>query len=132
MAHDLLSASPSTGRRRPAVLALDLLAVLVFVIVGRDTHDEGSALPDVLATATPFLVGVAVGWMITRAWRRPLATPVGAGVAISTVVVGMVLRRVAFDDGTAPSFIAVASGFLLITQPGWRWMARRVLRLSHR
>ena len=114
------------------LLGLDLVSVLVFVIVGRDSHDAGGAAEDVLATSAPFLIGAAVGWAITRAWRRPLAMPVGIGVVVSTVIVGMTLRRFAFDDGTAPSFVLVTTGFFAATQLGWRWAVARASDLGHR
>ena len=47
-------------RRIPALIA-DLLAVVVFVLLGRRSHDEGSALAGTVATAWPFVAGAAAG-----------------------------------------------------------------------
>ncbi len=43
-----------------------------------------------------------------------------------TLVLGMVLRRTAFDKGTAPSFVVVATLFLGLFLLGWRLVARWV------
>jgi hypothetical protein len=46
------------------------------------------------------------------------------------MVVGMVLRNVAFDRGTAPAFVIVASLFLAGTMWGWRAVAARRARVA--
>jgi hypothetical protein len=48
----------------------------------------------VAETAWPFLAGTAVGWLLSRGWRRPTAIdPTGAVVWVCTVAVGMLSRR---------------------------------------
>jgi hypothetical protein len=42
-----------------------------------------------------------------------------------TVVMGMVLRNLVFDRGTALAFIIVATVFLGITMFGWRALVAR-------
>ena len=110
-------------------MAFDVVAVLVFVVAGRRSHDEdGNALSGAISVAAPFLIALGVGWALTRAWRRPTALVVGAGIWVSTVVVGMLLRRFVFDRGTATSFVIVATlvtGALLL---GWRAVAAVVAR----
>lgn len=101
-------------------LGLDVVAVLAFVAIGRDTHQRGNTLGGLVATATPFLIGVAAGWMVTRAWDNPAALRTGFGIAMTTVAVGMVLRRLVFDDGIAVTFVAVATAFLTLFIAGWR------------
>ncbi|GLZ09788.1 membrane protein [Actinomadura sp. NBRC 104425] len=97
--------------------------MLVFVTIGRASHEEAASLPGIASTAWPFLAGLAVGWLVTRAWRRPEALlPAGVGVWVSTVAVGMVLRVVA-GQGTAVSFIVVASLFTALFLLGWRGVA---------
>ncbi len=79
-------------------------------------------------TAWPFLAGLAVGWAVARAWRRPFEiAPTGVIVWISCVAVGMVLRVVA-GQGTAVAFIVVALAFLALELLGWRALARFVTR----
>lgn len=110
------------------VLAFDVLAVVVFVVVGRDTHDEAGTVAGVTETAAPFLIALVVAWAVTRAWRRPAAISTGASVAALTVTVGMLLRRLLFDEGTAFAFVVVASVFLALTLVGWRAAARAASR----
>jgi FtsH-binding integral membrane protein len=112
-----------------AVLAtvLDLCCVLAFVLIGRASHSEGDALAGTARTAWPFLAGLLLGWVVTRAWRRPVApVPTGAGVWLATVAAGMVLRVVS-GQGIAAAFVVVALVFLGLTMFGWRAVAGRRL-----
>jgi FtsH-binding integral membrane protein len=107
-------------------VVLDVCMVLVFVIIGRASHQEGDGLAGVIKTAWPFLAGLAVGEAGTRSWKRPMAlVPTGVGVWLSTVVLGMILR-VAAGQGTAIAFIFVALAFLGLFLLGWRVVATRV------
>ena len=103
---------------------IDVLAVLVFVALGRDTHDEGVTISSTLRTAAPFLIAVGFGWVTVRAWRTPLAPRTGALIAGTTVVVGLALRRLVFSDGTALTFVFVTALFLGGAMIGWRVVAR--------
>lgn len=104
---------------------LDLLAVLVFALVGRRSHAHGITLGGVLETAAPFLCGTAAGWLLASLTldASPRTWQFGTIVVVATVVVGMLLRRLA-ATGTAPSFIIVATLFLTATLIGWRLLAR--------
>ena len=115
------------GRRMRAVTGavLDLCCVAAFVAIGRASHSQGEALAGLARTAWPFLAGLAIGWLATRAWRRPAAlSPAGLGAWISTVAVGMLLRVVS-GQGTAAAFIVVALAFLGLFMLGWRLLAGR-------
>lgn len=115
--------------QRLAIAAgLDVLAVLVFVVVGRRNHDEGSAIRATLETAVPFLAGLAAGWCTVRAWRRPFGLLTGVAVWPVTVLVGMIVRRWVFDRGTATSFVIVATLFLGACFVGWRAVAATLER----
>ncbi len=102
------------------LLAYDVGAVLVFVIAGRSNHGADETAAGILHTAGPFLIALALGWLATRAWQDPASLRVGAGVVAVTVGVGMVLRRLVFDDGTQLSFVLVATAFLALFLLGWR------------
>lgn len=107
---------------RPVALALaaDVVCVLVFCAIGRRSHAEGVTVAGVVETAWPFLTGTAVGWLAVRGWRRPTAlTPTGLAVWAATVLVGMLLRK-ASAQGTAVSFVVVASVVTAILLLGWR------------
>jgi hypothetical protein len=106
-------------RNSLAVLA-DVCCVLVFVAIGRASHDEAASLAGFAGTAWPFLGGLGIGWVVWRVWRRPEApVPAGVGVWATTVAVGMALRAVS-GQGTAVAFLIVASVFLGLALVGWR------------
>ena len=111
-----------TALRRPAVaLLLDVVLVLVFAAIGRASHEESNPVVGALLTAWPFLVGVGVGWLVVRVLRHQWPVTVAPGVTVwfAAVVVGMVLRR-ATGQGTAVSFVVVASIVLALFLLGWR------------
>jgi peptidoglycan/LPS O-acetylase OafA/YrhL len=121
--------SPPSGRRIAVAAALDVAAVVVFVILGRRSHHEdGSWLAGTWRVAAPFLIGLAVGWLIARAWRAPQALVTGVVVWLATVAVGMVLRHTVFDRGTAVAFVIVALITLALLLLGWRAIAARASR----
>jgi hypothetical protein len=60
-------------RSRPALVLVDLVAVLVFAAIGRRSHAEGLDVVGILATAAPFAVGAVVGALLARSWREPLS-----------------------------------------------------------
>ena len=114
-------------RARTATLALlvDLLMVVVFATIGRRNHAEGLTATGIAATAWPFAVGIAAGWVASRGWRAPtsvLAT--GVPVWASTVLGGMLFRRIT-GEGTAASFVVVATVVLGALLLGWRAATNR-------
>jgi len=106
--------------RRAAALAVDLLAVLAFVLVGRRSHDEGDALLGLLTTLWPFAAGAVVGHALVAAARlRAGGLRGGLVVWPVTVVVGMLLRT-ASDQGVQLSFVLVTVAVLGVLFLGWR------------
>jgi hypothetical protein len=117
--------SSSVSPARPAALAAvaDLVVVLAFAATGRATHNLDSPVLGVLATAWPFVVGLAATWAVLRLWRRPLAVwPSGILVWIVTYAIGMLLRW-ATGGGMATPFLLVALGTLGLFLVGWRAVA---------
>ncbi|KQM13495.1 hypothetical protein ASF83_17290 [Plantibacter sp. Leaf171] len=122
-------------RRTPAGFAatvgIDLLAVIVFVLIGRASHGEG--ILGILVTLWPFAVGLLVGHVLalvlgqreTRAVRWA-----GVIVWVSTVVVGMVLRAVS-GQGVQLSFVIVTVIVLAVLLLGWRLVAWLIARRRH-
>lgn len=110
-------------------LAVDVALVVVFAVLGARTHHDGSLGPGAVAdVAWPFLVGLLVGHLaLVMARRAPAAVLSGVVVWLTTLVVGMVLRRVT-GDGTALAFVVVATGFTLATLVGWRLLALLLTR----
>lgn len=123
-----------SDRRVLTAAAIDVAAVVAFVVIGRRSHDEGgSVVGEAAKVAAPFLIALAVGWVAARAWRSPMApVPTGIVIWLTTVVLGLLLRRFVFDGGTALPFIIVASLFTLLFLVGWRVVAEwRESRVSH-
>lgn len=116
-------------RSLPAAV-VDAAVVLLFVLIGRSSHGEANTLLDVVVTLWPFAASLTLGWLVTRAWRLPIAPlRTGLGVWAITVAAGMALRALS-GGGIAVSFIAVASLFLAAGLIGWR--AAATLLLSRR
>ncbi len=107
-------------RRLPLALGIDVFSVTLFVAVGRREHERDSAIAGLIGTAAPFLIALALAWLVLRAWQRPTDWRTGVGIWAITLVAGMLLRNLVFDDGTATSFIIVAASFLALFLVGWR------------
>jgi hypothetical protein len=107
-------------RRLPLALGLDVFSVTLFVAVGRREHERDSAIVGLIDTAAPFLIALALAWLVLRAWHRPTDWRVGIGIWMITLVAGMLLRNLVFGDGTATSFVIVAASFLALFLIGWR------------
>ncbi|MCU1560173.1 DUF3054 domain-containing protein [Mycetocola sp.] len=113
------------SRRARVMLAagIDLAATLLFVLVGRGSHNADASILGLLTTWWPFAAALAVGWGVTAAWKRPFGIlwP-GVGVWLITVAGGMLLRT-ASGQGTAVPFLLVATISLAVLLMGWRAIA---------
>ncbi len=107
-------------RRLQLALGIDVFSVTLFVAIGRREHERDSAIAGFIGTAAPFLIALAIAWLVLRAWRRPTDWRTGVGVWAITLVAGMLLRNLVFGDGTATAFIIVAAAFLALFLVGWR------------
>ena len=118
---------------------VDACCVLLFVVIGRASHAKGETLAGIASTAWPFLTALAVGWVVSRGWRKPLALlPTGVTAWLVTVMIGMAARA-ASGQPTPAAFIIVALAFLGLFLLGWRilWKLARItqsskLALNHR
>jgi peptidoglycan/LPS O-acetylase OafA/YrhL len=110
----------------PAI-AVDVICILVFAILGRSSHQEATDLLGVAHTAWPFLAGCLLGTLIGRTWRRPYALASGVAVWLGTVIGGMTLR-VLTGAGVQLSFVVVASIVLALFILGWRAGLRLIQR----
>jgi len=110
--------------RRLVPLLVDAVLVVVFAALGARTHDGGLTLAVVADVAWPFLAGLGLAHAFVR---LPLSLRAGVGIWLTTVVVGMLLRR-ATGAGTAASFVVVATCFNLATLLGWRLVVWFVAR----
>ena len=108
----------------PAI-AVDVICILVFAILGRSSHQESTDLLGIAHTAWPFLAGCLAGMLIGRTWRHPFSLKAGVAVWLGTVIGGMVLR-VLTGAGVQLSFIIVASCVLALLLIGWRAVFRLI------
>jgi hypothetical protein len=121
-----MTARASVWRNPAVAFVIDALLVVVFAAAGRSSHDEGLTVVGILATASPFLVGTAVGWLVVRNRRGAWPLEVGPGITVwfSTVLIGMLLRFVVLRSFAWP-FLGVAAALLAVLLIGWRVLASR-------
>ncbi|AZG46372.1 DUF3054 domain-containing protein [Gordonia insulae] len=133
--------APTSGRLPIPLTALfDLVAVTVFVLIGRASHEEGLAIVGVLQTLWPFVVAAAAGWSIVYVLShvrssddgfghdfRPERPSAGVTVWFCTVVVAMILRYL-LHQGVAVSFVIVATIVLGLFLIGWRVAVSTIAR----
>lgn len=120
------------SNRTPRAAGLDTFIVVLFVAIGRREHDRDSAIVGLLETAAPFLIALGIAWVVLRAWRHPTDWRTGVGIWAIVIIVGMALRNLVFDDGTAASFIVVATVFVGVFLVGWRLAFTAIQRRSSR
>ncbi len=109
-------------------LAFDIVCVLAFVVIGTRNHKTDTGLSGVLFVAAPFLISVVGSRVFMHFQKRDvLSVENGVTVVLFTTAVGMILRRIAFDRGTAPAFVIVATVFLFASMLGWRSVVARRL-----
>ncbi|WP_081652624.1 DUF3054 domain-containing protein [Nesterenkonia massiliensis] len=111
------------------LLLLDAALVVLFAVAGNRSHSTGLSVSDVAGTAWPFLIGLLLGWALTRSWRQPSRLwPEGVVVVLITVALGMTLRVLLTDGGAPLSFVAVATGSLALLLLGRRLVSSQMLR----
>ena len=123
-----MDASITTRLKLSAIIAgvIDVVAVVVFVAIGRRNHDEGTALSGVLSVAAPFLIALGTSWVGLRTWNEPFTRRSWAATWAITVIVGLLLRRLVFDRGIATPFIIVATITLGVLLALGRLLSRKL------
>lgn len=109
----------------------DAACVVALVVVGTRNHDTDTGFSGVSYVAAPFLIALIVAQLLMKApGFKQFSFLGGFATAAVTVSVGMVLRNLAFNRGTATPFVIVATLFLFATMTGWRaftmWRERRI------
>ena len=125
-----MDASITTRPNQLAVITtaiVDVVAVVVFVAIGRRNHDEGTALSGVLGVAAPFLIALGISWIGLRTWNEPFTRRSWVATWIITVFVGLLLRRLVFDRGIATPFIIVATITLGVLLGLGRLLSRKLI-----
>ena len=130
------AAAGTASRRRPpgpgiraVLLALDLILIIVFAAVGRDTHEHGLDPAGILVTASPFLAACLAGRAVLARWISPaLLWPAGVVLWIITVAAGLGIRAL-FGGGVVLSFavvtLVVLGAFLLLPRAAAALLRRR-------
>ena len=111
--------------RTPARIAIDLVLVVVFAVVGRASHGEALSLDGLLVTGWPFLLGCLIGSVLASVVLRLSWLREGLLVWAITVVLGMLLRGIT-GGGMAIGFLIVATVVLAAFLVGWRMVAWRI------
>lgn len=112
-------------RTRLTSLAFDAVSVLALVVVGTRNHDTDTGVAAVLGVGVPFWIALGAASFLPVVGRDPRSNRAATTVWLGTVTLGMVLRNVVFDRGTATPFVIVAALFLFAAMFGWRAVARR-------
>jgi len=113
-------------RRIPALaIVADVVAVVVFAAIGRMSHAEPDDLLGLLATAAPFLVGVAAMWATPFVRAHPVGARAALTVWAGTVVIGLLLRA-GFTERLPLSFAVVTTISLAVLMLGWRALSAAV------
>ncbi|MGO2110430.1 MAG: DUF3054 domain-containing protein [Pseudoclavibacter sp.] len=117
-------AAYSSNRWR--AIALDLILVVVFAVIGRANHGETLTLWGVADTAWPFVIACLLGWLVVTLARLPHARawPSGLVIWVVTVAAGMGLR-ILTGDTAATAFVIVASVTLAVFLIAPRLLLRR-------
>jgi len=105
--------------------AFDALCVLLMVVIGTRNHDTDTGITGILFVAAPFWIALSLAHLAPLLQRKNRRDPNTYVVWGYTVVMGMLLRNLVFDRGTAVAFVIVATIFLGITMFGWRALLAR-------
>lgn len=112
-------------------MLLDLALVVAFIGISRISHQRSLTPTGVWDDVWPFLVGVLVGWLVTRSWRDPLTEVSALGVWACTMLGGFIPR---FFSPPHPRLAdtVVAGMVLAFVLGGWRLYAFLVQSLRRR
>ena len=106
-------------------LLFDALCVLLMVVIGTRNHKTDTGISGILFVAAPFWIAMSLAHLAPLLQRKNRKEQNAYMVWGYTVVMGMVLRNMIFNRGTAAAFIIVATVFLGITMFGWRALVAR-------
>jgi Protein of unknown function (DUF3054) len=122
----------TTGRRHALVLAVgDVLALLVFTLIGLANHKDGITAATVLKIMGPLvIVGAITAWVFGTYSRPGIRTLIPAWLV--TVPVAILIRKALFHTpgrwSSTGVFIGVALVFTLLFLLAWRVGARYLPR----
>jgi len=102
---------------------LDASVIMSFAFIGSDFHGFTFDFVGILGVGTPFLIALAGGIFVLRAWIKPLSILNGFLLAVISLAGGMLLRHYVWGDGTARTFIIVTGAYFIALMVGWRLAA---------
>ena len=105
--------------------AFDALCILLMVVIGTRNHKTDTGISGILFVAAPFWIAMSLTHLAPLLQRKNRQDPNPYMVWGYTVVMGMLLRNLVFNRGTAAAFVIVATVFLGITMFGWRAVVAR-------
>ena len=105
--------------------AFDALCILLMVVIGTRNHKTDTGISGILFVAAPFWIAMSLAHLAPLLQRKNRKEQNAYMVWGYTVIMGMVLRNLVFDRGTAIAFIIVATVFLGATMFGWRAVVAR-------
>ena len=105
--------------------AFDALCILLMVVIGTRNHKTDTGISGILFVAAPFWIAMSLTHLAPLLQRKNRQDPNPYMVWGYTVVMGMLLRNMDFNRGTAAAFVIVATVFLGITMFGWRAVVAR-------
>ena len=116
----------SLATRRSLIAAGDLIALLIFTIVGLVNHKDGVTAASLLKVIGPFLVVAIPAAFLFGTYRRPAVSSLLPTWAVS-IPVGILIRKSLFHTpetwGSTGIFMCVALAFTLIFLLAWRLIA---------
>jgi FtsH-binding integral membrane protein len=90
------------------------------VVIGTRNHKTDTGISGILFVAAPFWIAMSLTHLAPLLQRKNRQDPNPYMVWGYTVIMGMLLRNMVFNRGTAAAFVIVATVFLGITMFGWR------------
>jgi FtsH-binding integral membrane protein len=95
------------------------------VVIGTRNHKTDTGISGILFVAAPFWIAMSLTHLAPLLQRKNRQDPNPYMVWGYTVIMGMLLRNMVFNRGTAAAFVIVATVFLGITMFGWRAVVAR-------
>ena len=119
------------GKSSVVLATGDIVALLVFTLIGLANHKDGITAATVLKIMGPLVIVGAVAAAVFGTYRRPgVGTLVPAWLV--TVPIAILFRKALFHTpatwGSTAVFMGVALAFTLLFLMAWRLLARYVLR----
>jgi hypothetical protein len=117
----------SPNARRSLVAAGDVIALVVFTIIGLVNHKDGVTVNGVLKVIGPILIVAVPAAFLFGTYRRPSVSSLLPTWVVS-VPAGILIRKAWFDTpttwGSTGVFIGVALAFTLVFLLVWRLLAQ--------